>query len=1416
MANVWKVIEKLAQGGVGEVYLARSPEGETVAVKVLSATSPEARTLFEQQVRILARLRHPAIVSVQGYLLKSDAIFGDDRGPCYWMEYVEGEDLTKASSKQKTGQILNWFREALEALKFVHSQGVVHGDLSPKNILIDSERKIRILDFSVLPGSGHTSDVATLPYMAPERIDGRLLPASDLFSLGTIFYESLAGLHPRAGCRTVQELIRFEPRPLVEACPEMAGEPLAARVIDRMIRADLAERLSDAGKVLEVLHQGKWEEGSGDSADFYPVRMLGADGCFAAVEEALEKSATHSAVFGIHGISGVGKSRFLREIGFEAAMKGVEIRIFENLHQATLESRASLLSFLRALPPKGSFVLLEWNDDGLNEDARRFLGQLVSSGLVRELRLENLVFEETRTLLKGPLDAPAVEEAVDLIYQRTQGNPRRILETLRDLSSGKKIRRRSLAPGWKDVLREFSSPLEILQTRLKDVSPEGLREGALTVAGELWKEGKKTESIEVIDYSTQAIGDDAAVSRLLRMKANILNEMGRFEEANACLDQWFPLKASDEPLPLKTAKYWLVTGLNHQNLGRMDEAERRLRRCLKEAEATPKDESLIPYRIRAYSTLGLQERKRGHLGAARDLFKKGLDLAGPRGWRRAEILRNMAVVLSQEGDWKGAKSLLDEAQSLYREENHSEGEFSTFLQEGNLALENDDPVAAETAYRRAEETARTMQSDLNLAMAWNNRGLLERQQGRLQQALDHLRRAWDIFRFLGNANDIRENLHHLAIAEASAGLFERAFALVREIGESDMGTERIVRDLKDGVVSVAEESPLARDLVREHWNRERVLRQLIHEGDSPDVLRELLMAIFEKLPPELQVSFAGRGDYQRWVMETQEPPIKKNREGPEEKGAGGDFLKSLKSINREILREDNMTRVLRGLMDSAIRLSGAENGFLVLKCGAEESSAGPLPGYEVVVERNMDHKEIVSGADGFSLSAVRHALQSGETLVTDNALLDPVFKNSKSVHARKLKSILALPIHGTEGVLGVFYLDHRFQDGLFEGDVLEVMEVFSGVAALALQKGRMIEALAKSNLDLSERVRTQTREINRSRLALKNEYGDIIGRSPRMVEVLSMVDAITDAKVSVWIYGESGTGKEAIARALHFNSGRAKKPFVSENCSALPESLLESELFGHKKGAFTHATADKKGILQYADGGTIFLDEIADMSLGLQAKLLRFLQEGEIRPIGSQEIVRVDVRVVSASNKDLETLVSEAKFREDLFYRLNGVTVRLPPLRERMEDLPLLVEHFLKKIGTREKKEPCRVDPQVLRIFLNYAWPGNIRELQNTLETAVLFAPEGIITLASLQFKPALFGKTKIATPTVAKPQQPEMALDPVLEKTLLAIRDNCYHKGMAAKALGIARRTLYERLRRFGVGTDLPALKARIEERFG
>jgi len=1395
--RVWRVGGRIGFGSSGEVYLAETPEGAKVAVKVLSSGGDgESLRLFEQQARLLSRLRHPAVVPVLGYLLKSDPIFGEDRGPCYWMEFVEGEDLLKASSHQKPQEILDWFRDALEALRFVHSQGVVHGDLSPQNILIDAEGRLRLLDFSVLPGNPGFSGVATLPYMAPERIDGVLAPGGDLFSLGTIFYEALAGRHPRTGCRTIADLVRVAPRPLLETAPRLQDGGVASRVIDRMIQADPSRRFSDAGGVLEALshlNQGRWEESAAEAADYHPVRMFGADRHFAAVEKALETISERSVVLAVHGGSGVGKTRFLREVGFEAALKGAAFHPFADLHRSGPEKLADALSFLRSLPPQGVLAALEWNDDEVPAGLRRFFPQLLAWEGLREIRLENLNREDVLALLQGPLDPESAATLSEAVFPITDGNPGLMIETLRALFSQKKIRRRSLAPAWKDSLRLFGSPEEILAARLGDVSPEILSREARRAVEELWKEGRRKEAFAALDYAAEKILDPAQVSRLLRTKTNFLNETGKYEEAIACCDRWFALRASDEPLPLKTVKYWLITGTDLQNLERHAEAAERFRRCLEEGESFRGDAEIQPYLARAESLLGLHDLKEGLPAKALERFERALRLAGADGPRRAEISRNRAAALSRLGRWPEAKSRLEEAKRLCRENAHAEGEFSTFLQEGNLALENGDSDAADAAYARAEAIARGTKSDLRLAIARNNRGYFERRRGNLKEALDLLRQSRDFFLFLGNPNDLASNLRELALAEASVGRFEAAWGSLRELRE------------------LAPSFPEAAPWAGEAENSVRALEDGSGAPPDPEKLRE----IYEKLPPELQVTFVERGDWRKNFSGVGGEEEKKTMA---QKSYLGDVLPSLCRLNERLLREEDVPRVLESLMDAAMALARAETGLLVLKSGAPAAQTGPLPGFEVAVSRGPDSQPARTELLTFSLSAIRRALETGEPVVTDNAVLDPLFREARSVHLRQLRSIVALPVHGTGEVLGVFYLDHRLEEGLFEGDLLEGLKAFAGIASLTLQKGRMIAALREKNTELSERVQIQTRELNRSRLVLKNEYSEIVGRSPKMAEALSLVDRVTDADVPVWIYGESGTGKEAIARALHFNGPRAKRPFVAENCGALPESLLESELFGHKKGAFTHATSDKKGLLHHADGGTVFLDEIADMSPNLQAKLLRFLQEGEIRPIGSHETVKVDVRVVSASNKDLVKLVEEGKFREDLFYRLNGVTVKLPPLRERLEDLPLLVEHFLKRIAEKAKKDPCRPDPAALRLLMNFSWPGNIRELKNTLETAVLFAEDvgsaHVVTVKSLAFKPLLFeGRKTPSEPARSSRSEPRESVDPVLEKTLLTLQEQCFHRGNAAKALGISRRTLYARLRRFGLSTDLASLKAQMDK---
>jgi DNA-binding NtrC family response regulator len=308
---------------------------------------------------------------------------------------------------------------------------------------------------------------------------------------------------------------------------------------------------------------------------------------------------------------------------------------------------------------------------------------------------------------------------------------------------------------------------------------------------------------------------------------------------------------------------------------------------------------------------------------------------------------------------------------------------------------------------------------------------------------------------------------------------------------------------------------------------------------------------------------------------------------------------------------------------------------------------------------------------------------------------------------------------------------------------------------------------------------------------------EIEGKSPRMLAVYKLVARVAPTSATVLVVGESGTGKELVARAIHAHSTRAQEPFVPVNCTALSESLLESELFGHARGAFTGAVAAKRGLFESADGGTLFLDEIGDMGPKMQAQLLRTLQDGEVRPVGGAEAIRVDVRLVCATNRDLEADVKTGRFREDLYFRINVVTIRLPPLRERAEDIPILVNHFLAKIARREGRGTAKVSREALEILRRHAWPGNVRELENAVERAVAVAKGGIVLPSDL---PAEVHGGSEAPPGSILDDRPPLA---ELERRYIAlVLAECGgNKKKAAEKLGIDRRTLYRALERAGLG---------------
>jgi two-component system response regulator AtoC len=323
---------------------------------------------------------------------------------------------------------------------------------------------------------------------------------------------------------------------------------------------------------------------------------------------------------------------------------------------------------------------------------------------------------------------------------------------------------------------------------------------------------------------------------------------------------------------------------------------------------------------------------------------------------------------------------------------------------------------------------------------------------------------------------------------------------------------------------------------------------------------------------------------------------------------------------------------------------------------------------------------------------------------------------------------------------------------------------------------------------LEQKRLLQENKLYRQELLDKYQFKNVIGRTPQMFQVYKTIAKVADTKSTVLLYGERGTGKELVARSIHYNSLRNNHPFIPVDCASLVETLIESELFGHTRGAFTGALSTKKGLFEEADGGTIFLDEVGNFNLSIQTKLLRFLQEHEIKRVGGTESIKLDVRVIAATNQPLEPLVKDGKFREDLFDRLNVVSITLPLLRERKEDIPLLASHFLQKFSEENHKNISHISPEALELLIQYSWPGNVRELEHTIERAVIFSIQPIILPEDLPRK--ITGETKETEILFPEKSLPLKEIEK--RYALKILQETKGNKKKAAEILGIDRTTLY------------------------
>jgi Nif-specific regulatory protein len=434
---------------------------------------------------------------------------------------------------------------------------------------------------------------------------------------------------------------------------------------------------------------------------------------------------------------------------------------------------------------------------------------------------------------------------------------------------------------------------------------------------------------------------------------------------------------------------------------------------------------------------------------------------------------------------------------------------------------------------------------------------------------------------------------------------------------------------------------------------------------------------------------------------------------------------------------------------------------------------------------------------------VRHG---ASTVVPDVSRDERFYPEIDRQSGARTRNLLYAPLRTRGGIIGVIGVRNKLR-GAFTEEDRAFLDALSGVVSIAIENARLYEEVKSSE----QRLRTEVGALRRD-LARRDRFTEIVGTGPAMAEVFRLMESAAASPISVLVEGETGTGKEIVARGIHRESERAGGPFLAVNCAALPETLLESELFGYRRGAFTGAAQDKPGLFEAARGGTLFLDEVGEMAAAMQVKLLRVLQEGEVFPVGDTQPRKIDVRVISATNRNLEAEVAAGRFRDDLYYRLAAFPIRLPPLRERAEDIPLLVDRALAEASRRHRKRIRGVEPTALTALVAWEWPGNVREVRNEVERAVALARDGesiALEHLSTRIREAVPGEaaSAVAARVVAgeaATRRPgtlrhgrESFEARYIETTLRQYGGNVTR---AARALGMSRVALYKKLDRYGL----------------
>ncbi|HZI93076.1 MAG TPA: sigma 54-interacting transcriptional regulator, partial [Patescibacteria group bacterium] len=953
--------------------------------------------------------------------------------------------------------------------------------------------------------------------------------------------------------------------------------------------------------------------------------------------------------------------------------------------------------------------------------------------------------------------------------------------------------------------RQNAKAIDAYDRVVKGARAAGLRrlayEGIDGVMDLSWRTGQHEEAQRIAEKVIpvlRAEGEKGILSGCLCSLANSAATRGRFEEARDLNQQALALRREIED-PHGTAACLNNLGLLDMVLNPTDEG----RAQLEEALALRRRLGDHQQAAEVLGNLGVWHRKRGEFTAAAARIEEALEFGRQHRdrWLVGQSQANLASIYLAQARMDRAHAAAREAIVCARAVGDELLECEALDYLGMVERELGRPVEAEAAHERAVTLARRAGLAIQEAYALASLAL-DRPSQDARLLKENLRKAVKIAS-PSSSPRLQSRLHEasgraslaggelvqatqsarLAIETATPGRFTQSIAA----GELLLGDCLLAEENDAGVDeasqaagrAIAAAAPVG--LLEAIWQGHAMIaeiarrkgRRALERGALAEAAEALQRAADSMTDEPIRLAYLAAPRRAEVLRRASALAVRRKAEAGD--GSPERALAAIYEIASIINSMSDLDTLLDRVLDVGLGIVGGERGLITLL----DDTTGEQ---RIAAARDLE-EETVRDALEYSRSIVKQAA-AGRIIVALDASSDDRFKDFKSVGLYAIKSLLCVPMKSHDKIIGTVYVDSRRQGAPFDEQDLRFLEAFANLAAGAVGQARLQERLASENVYLM-------REAGE-----RNRYQNIIGKNVKMQAVYDLMEKVAASNLPVLINGESGTGKELVARALHYSGPRRHRKFFSENVAAIPDTLLESEMFGHVRGAFTGADRDRKGLFELADGGTLFLDEIGDMSVPMQSKLLRALQEGEIRPVGGKESRRVDVRIITATNKDLDRMMKEGRFREDLYYRINVVKIPLPSLRERKEDIPLLVDHFLQKITREAGKPPLRMEMGALQLLLRYSWPGNIRELENEVARLAVLCPGDVITQRDLMESGELFDKiTSLEEKDSFTPLE-EMERRQIVK----ALMEAAGNRGRAAELLGISRATIFRKLRKFNI----------------